>query len=372
MPSTLVRWCSSTTDQSVLVHLDPGAARSRVSALGTRPVATSRCSAAKKYSMPSSSVVPTSTGRPRLSTAVSCCPSRRTTRRLIRSVNRSATTSSACRSSRSPRWSSVTSVPKAAKTWANSAATQPPPTMISDLGSARQPHDRVGGVDAGGQCGIVEPGDVRDPGTRAGGDHERVGGDLLLADGQQLGTDEPCVARGTGSRSLLRAVVLTAGRDRVDPAEDPVADLGPAGRSPRPRAIAERRGVPGGLGEVGRVDEHLGRDAADVQAGAAEPLRAVDQRHLPVVETARRCIELPVPEPITHRSKCRMAPIVPCAGRSARRRRRRAASDAGVGVQAGDQQVDADEVEPEGGQPDHRQTTAARAPFQPAVTRACR
>ena len=45
----------------------------------------------------------------------------------------------------------------------------------------------------------------------------------------------------------------------------------------------ERAGVLGRAGQVGRVDVHLGRDAADVEAGAAEG-PALDQRDAPVVE----------------------------------------------------------------------------------------
>ena len=61
-----------------------------------------------------------------------------------------------------------------------------------------------------------------------------------------------------------------AGRDRVDPAEDPVA----RSRSSAPRRCGRRRRARGPSrarpGQVGGVDEHLGGDAADVQAGAAE------------------------------------------------------------------------------------------------------
>src|SRR6185369_5552281 len=39
-----------------------------------------------------------------------------------------------------------------------------------------------------------------------------------------------------------------------------------------------------GLGEIGGVGEHLRGDAPHVQAGATEPLLAVDEGHLPVVE----------------------------------------------------------------------------------------
>jgi hypothetical protein len=80
----------------------------------------------------------------------------------------------------------------------------------------------------------------------------------------------------------VHPVVPAAGGDRVDPAEDPVPDVGPAhlvdaGVDPVPP------GVPDVLGDIGRVDVHLGRDAADVQAGAAEDA-VLDQADVEMVE----------------------------------------------------------------------------------------
>ena len=63
-------------------------------------------------------------------------PRRTSTRRPSNSVNRSATSESSLRSSTSERFSTVTDVPNAEKTWANSAETYPPPMMIMDRGSS--------------------------------------------------------------------------------------------------------------------------------------------------------------------------------------------------------------------------------------------
>ena len=52
----------------------------------------------------------------------------------------------------------------------------------------------------------------------------------------------------------------------------------------------------------------------------------------------------------------------PCGGCCPPRPRTRSELDPGVGVQAGDEQVDADEVEPERGQPDHRDHRRPPAP----------
>ena len=83
-------------------------------------------------------------------------------------------------------------------------------------------------------------------------------------------------------RAPVRAVVPPGVRDRVDPAEHAVADVGPPHLVDR-RVDPEVAGPGDGARDVGGVHEHLGRDAADVEAGAAE--RAVlDQRDVEVLE----------------------------------------------------------------------------------------
>jgi hypothetical protein len=82
------------------------------------------------------------------------------------------------------------------------------------------------------------------------------------------------------------AVALPAGRDRVDAPEHPVADVGPADLVDR-RVDAERAGPADRLGDVGGVDVHLRRDAAHVQAGAAED-PVLDDRDVGVGEAVVR------------------------------------------------------------------------------------
>jgi hypothetical protein len=82
--------------------------------------------------------------------------------------------------------------------------------------------------------------------------------------------------------------------DRVDAVEHPVADRGPvrtveARPQPEPSALAR---VPG---DVRRVDEHLRRDAAAVEARAAETVR-LDDRDAPVaVDSSGSMLPLPAP-----------------------------------------------------------------------------
>ena len=123
-PSAVVRWYSSTTIRPWSSVSMPALSRFSVSPLGIRPVATSSVSAS-------------SVGRPARSVQVQqdaavvarLHPGRlrslagRRPRRPNCSVNRAAISSSSRRSSRSERLTTVTAVPNAEKTWANSAAT---------------------------------------------------------------------------------------------------------------------------------------------------------------------------------------------------------------------------------------------------------
>ena len=170
-------------------------------------------------------------------------------------------------------------MPYAENTWANSAATYPAPTMIIDRGSSGS-RITVSEVSYGVSA---SPSNVRDPDPAAGGDHEPVRGDLgAVGEPQPVVGDEAGVLAEQADVPALRAVALPGRRDRVDPAEDAVTDLTP----PDPvegEVDPERRRVLGRAGQVGRVDVHLGGDAADVEAGAAER-PALDQRDAPVVE----------------------------------------------------------------------------------------
>ena len=72
----------------------------------------------------------------------------------------------------------------------------------------------------------------------------------------------------------------------VDPAEDPVPDVGPADAG-QLQVDAQRGRLLRRPGQTGRVDVHLARDATDVEAGAAEGARLDDRHRLvgePVVD----------------------------------------------------------------------------------------
>ena len=78
--------------------------------------------------------------------------------------------------------------------------------------------------------------------------------------------------------TYLLGTMFTAGRDRVDPAEHPVDDVVPADPVDA-RVHAVFRGGADGVRDLGRVHVHLRRDAADVEAGAAEGA-LLEDRHL--------------------------------------------------------------------------------------------
>src|ERR1700689_631511 len=74
-------------------------------------------------------------------------------------------------------------------------------------------------------------------------------------------------------------MVLTAEPDWIDPAEDARHDVVPA--HPVDVCIdAVARGAPYRVGNLGGIDEHLGRDASDIQAGATERALLADRRSL--------------------------------------------------------------------------------------------
>ena len=100
---------------------------------------------------------------------------------------------------------------------------------------------------------------------------------------QLVGTGEPGVALVERDVAAPVGAVVPPGRgDRVDPAEHAVADVGPA-HLVDGRVDPQMAGPAHGAGEVGGVHEHLGGDAADVEAGAAER-PVLDERHVEVLE----------------------------------------------------------------------------------------
>ena len=102
-------------------------------------------------------------------------------------------------------------------------------------------------------------------------------------DVQLAGTGEPGVALVERDVAAPVGAVVPPGRgDRVDPAEHAVADVGPA-HLVDGRVDPQMAGPAHGAGEVGGVHEHLGGDAADVEAGATER-PVLDERHVEVLE----------------------------------------------------------------------------------------
>jgi hypothetical protein len=147
------------------------------------------------------------------------------------------------------------------------------------------PHDGVRGVVGDG----VQAGDVGDHRARSGGEHIAVGRDVGVPAGVQLDVHRlrPGEPPGAGVHGDVRALVAlpvppAAYGDRVDAAEDAVADGAPV-HVLDVSLDAERRGAVQRVRDLGRVLEHLRRDAAHVQAGAAEEI-VLDDRDGPVVE----------------------------------------------------------------------------------------
>lgn len=166
----------------------------------------------------------------------------------------------------------MTSTPSEPKTWANSQATNPPPTIAIRFGRLVDPHHRVARVDAAGGVDAVEAVDVEQVGARAGRDDHAVGRDLLTRRQREATLPDETGGRGIHGHVVLAApVALSTRGDLVDPVgEDPVAD----GRPVDGDVAADMHPEPLGLARlehaVGGQDEHLGRDATDVEAGAAE------------------------------------------------------------------------------------------------------
>src|SRR5690606_15697924 len=105
-------------------------------------------------------------------------------------------------------------------------------------------------------------------GTRAGGQHEVLAGHPAVTDLDGARTDETSLAledgdpapadqaRQTLVEAVDHAVLVGVERRDVDPVEA--------------RADPDVRTLPSGVGDLGGVQQRLGGDATDVQAGAAE------------------------------------------------------------------------------------------------------
>ena len=145
------------------------------------------------------------------------------------------------------------------------------------LGNLSEAHDIVGGE-------VLHRGEVRvrrDEGPGPCGEHHRVAGDLRAVHLEAPGAAEAGLALVHGDVLEPAPVVLAGGRDGVDAPEDAVGDLGPA-HPGQFRGDAQPAGVAHRLGHVGNVHEHLGGDAAPVQARPTE-VAALHDGHPPSV-----------------------------------------------------------------------------------------
>ncbi len=193
-------------------------------------------------------------------------------------VNRSQMVSSQWRSMQLPRITSVTRVPKAEKTCANSAATKPLPTITRCSGNA------------GSRMMVSLVWYVTPEAAMAGGTVGREPAAITTWSAVNsfaiVGTQQIAPVGLDRSETRVRAVHIDVGRrapivfaarpDRIDAAENPRNDVLPAHPvDVRIHAVPGR--TPDRLGHLGGVDEHLGRDAPDVQAGPAEGALLADR-----------------------------------------------------------------------------------------------
>ena len=234
-PSAVVRWCRSTRTSPLSSTSTPAASSPSRSELARLPVATSSTSAST--TAPSSSAARTPS--PCRSSRTTVRPGRRSQRVAAWSVNRSAISSSSWLSRCLERLTTVTAVPNAENTWANSADTKPPPMMSSRPGWRLEPHHGV----AGAHVDLVDAGHVRQRGAGAGRDHDLVGGDSHAGPGvdRALGDEGGVPLEQPDTRVALGPVVPPALGDRVDAGEDPIPDRGPVRRL-EAGADAEARG----------------------------------------------------------------------------------------------------------------------------------
>ncbi len=165
----------------------------------------------------------------------------------------------------------VTLVPRSASIDANSQPITPPPMMAARFGSSL--------IERNSSEVITILPSTSKPGQRAGHrarrQHDGVAGELEVAraaarHGDPLAGVQPAVAVEHGDLAALE--------QRAEPGDEPVDDLVLAGRARRDQSIdASPALMPYSDGlvhvEVGgrRLEQLLGRDAPDVEAGAAEP-----------------------------------------------------------------------------------------------------
>ena len=138
-----------------------------------------------------------------------------------------------------------------------------------------QPHHGVGGL----EVHRVQPRQIRDHRTTAGRDHHPVGGNgVCRADVQLPRPDE--ARAGVEDRDIIASLPMpsTLSGHGINPVEDPIPNLEPMDAleiqiHPEPGRL-HCRGC-----QIGRMNEHLAGNAANVEARPAERAH-FDQSHV--------------------------------------------------------------------------------------------
>ena len=176
----------------------------------------------------------------------------------------------------------VTSAPKDFQTLANSTPMTPPP-RIDHRGGHPVELERVV---ADEHPGAVDLEAGQRLGRRAGRQHDVPARVRRVADLHRGGGDEPALALD----ELDAAALHQALQALVEPGDDALLVLADAGHvdALERRPHAELLALPGEVGDLAGVQQRLGRDAAAVQAGAAE-LLLLDQHdaHAELCRTQR-------------------------------------------------------------------------------------
>ena len=230
--------------------------------LGCRPVATSNISPVTLVPSLRTTTTPPPSSRTSVTVALRWT-SQRATAWTVKRCEISASRLSIKVAAFSTTWIST---PRLEKTWAISAATAASAENHHAGGQRVQPHDRVRGVEFDPRVGHHR----RDRRPAAGGDHHLFRLDTgiavdhqLMRTGEARLTVEEDDVRGLGPPPAPRR------RGLIDPSDDSIPDGRPIDRLERRREAELPR--PADLeGEVRRVGEHLGRDAASVDTGPPE------------------------------------------------------------------------------------------------------
>ena len=147
------------------------------------------------------------------------------------------------------------------------------------LWQLRQSHHRVGGVEVHRR----QPRQIGDYRTAAGRKHQPVGGDRFRRPDVQLSRPDEARVRVENGDIVASLPVAPAVRGHgINSTEDPIPNLPPTDAAeiqinPEPGCLHSRGS------KIGRVDEHLAGNAADIEAGPTERPH-FDQCHAQLVK----------------------------------------------------------------------------------------